>query len=196
MNAQLPVLDLKQQTLLQEAAQWRLISMLFECPAGGWQEMLTTLVSIVADPDLREATEAAQAEASEGLYHSVFGPGGPAPPREVSYHDHLELGGLMSELAGYYDAFGYRPATQEPDDHVAVEAGFVGYLHLKEAYVRACEDFARAEVTADAARHFVEDHLSAMAEPLAAILEGSGIRYLALACQALVRRTGPRRKQT
>ena len=193
MNAQNPMLDGRQQILIEDAARWRMISMLFECPSDVWREVLTALTSIVSDSDLMEAAEAAQAEASEGLYHSVFGPGGPAPPREVSYQSRVELGGLISELTGYYDAFGYQPATQEPCDHVAVEAGFIGYLRLKEAYALACADTERASVTADAARHFIADHLSAMAEPLATTLEKSDIRYLALAGQALVRRTGPRR---
>jgi nitrate reductase assembly molybdenum cofactor insertion protein NarJ len=191
MNEQPFVLDIKQQTLLQDAARWRLISMLFECPADGWREMLDSLASTVSDPDLKEATEAAQAEASEGLYHSVFGPGGPASPREVSYHKGFELGSLMSEIAGYYDGFGYRPEIREPGDHIAVETGFIGYLCLKEAYARACDDIERADLTADAARHFIKDHLSAAVEPLAVKLEKSGIHYLALAGQALVRCAGP-----
>jgi nitrate reductase assembly molybdenum cofactor insertion protein NarJ len=190
MNAKTPVFDLK-PTLIEDAARWRLISMLFECPTNGWLEMLTTLASTVSDPDLREATEAARSEASEGLYHSIFGPGGPASPREVSYHSRPELGSLMSELAGYYAAFGYEPADREPHDHVAIEAGFIGFLRLKEAYAQACGDFERNDVAAEAARHFIEDRLSAMAEPIARKLEGFGIRYLTLAGQALVRNIGP-----
>jgi nitrate reductase assembly molybdenum cofactor insertion protein NarJ len=194
MNAQLPVLDLKQKNLIEDASRWRLISMLFECPADGWGEMLTSLASVVSDPDLRKAVEAAQTEASEGLYHSVFGPGGPASPREVSHQSKVELGSLMSELTACYEAFGYQPTTREACDHVAVEAGFVGYLRLKETYAYACGDSEHAEITADAARHFIEDHLSAIAEPLAARLEQSGIRYLELACQALLRRAPAQRR--
>ncbi len=190
MNSQSPLGDAKQQVLLEDAVGWRLLSILFECPSGSWHEMLSSLSSISADPELKEAAEAAQTEASEGLYHSIFGPGGPAPAREVSYHKSVEFGGLMSELARYYDAFGYQPETQEPGDHVAVEAGFVGYLCLKEAYAWACQDADRAAITADAAKHFIEDHLSNVAEPLAAALERSGVRYLRLAGQALSRRAG------
>jgi nitrate reductase assembly molybdenum cofactor insertion protein NarJ len=133
MNTQLPALDRKQQEMIEDSARWRLISLLFESPVDGWREKLTALASAAPDADLREAAEAAQTEASEGLYYSLFGPGGPASPREVSYHRGVELGGLMSELSGYYDAFGYSPASGEACDHIAVEAGFVGYLRLKEA---------------------------------------------------------------
>jgi nitrate reductase assembly molybdenum cofactor insertion protein NarJ len=176
-----------QRTLIEDSARWHLISMLFECPAGTWRERLKNLAAEISDPELTEAVTAAQNEASEGLYHSAFGPGGPVSLREVSYHEGVELGSLMSELTGYYNAFGYAPASQEPFDHVAVEAGFVGYLRLKEAYAQACKDSERVEITADAARHFTDDHLLALAKPIENRLKESGIRYLLLASQALLR---------
>jgi nitrate reductase assembly molybdenum cofactor insertion protein NarJ len=182
-------LDGIQRDLIEDSARWRLISMLFECPVDGWRRALTALAAEVPDPDLREAAAAAQAEASEGLYHSLFGPGGPASPREVSYRKGVESGGLLSELTGYYNAFGYDPASLEACDHIAVEAGFVGYLRLKEAYAQACADSDHAELTADAADHFLRDHLSSIAEPLATRLDQSGVHYLALASQALVQNT-------
>jgi nitrate reductase assembly molybdenum cofactor insertion protein NarJ len=178
-----------QRGLIEASARWRLISMLFECPAAKWRETLTALASEISDPGLREAVAAAQTEASEGLYHSTFGPGGPVSLREVSYHRSVELGGLMSELTGYYNAFGYDPSSQEPYDHVAVEAGFAGYLRLKEAYAEACQDPEHAQITAEAAQHFVKDHLGAIAESLNSRLKESGIRYLLLASRALVRET-------
>lgn len=176
--------------LLREAAEWRLIGLLFECPAGGWPNLVTTLASEVGDAALRDAALAALDEATEGLYHSIFGPGGPTPPREVSYRDSVQLGYLMSELASYYDAFAYRPRTAEVPDHIAVETGFIGYLRLKEAYAVASGDPDRAAIAADASQRFIGEHLSVMAEPLAAALESSGVRYLALAAQALLHRTG------
>ena len=196
MNSRTLTLDSRQRELAQDAAGWRLISMLFECPAPGWGENLTALASEVADPGLRGAVEAALAEASEGLYHSIFGPGGPASAREVSYHDLLQFGGLMSELASYYEAFGYQPPAREPADHVSIEAGFVGYLRLKEAYALASGDTEHVEVTAEAATHFIEDHLSFVAERLAGTLRESGIPYLAMMGEALLQRVGPRRGAT
>ncbi len=49
----------------------------------------------------------------------------------------------------------------------------------------------RRDITADAARSFVEDHLASIAEPLAKSLENSGIVYLQLAAEALLKRVGP-----
>lgn len=176
-----------QQALLLSATRWSLIGVIFERPAGDWNARLKALSSLASDPDLTNAAEVAQEEASEGLYHSVFGPTGRVSPREVSYRNGLEPGSLLSELARYYEAFGYRPEIKEPGDHIAVQAGFVGYLHLKEAYARACNDAEKAEITADAARHFIEDHISTAAKPLAALLENSGVRYLAMAGKSLLR---------
>ena len=178
-----------ERTLLEEAASWRLLGLLFECPSARWQEQVAALAGEVGDAELRAAAEAA-AEASEGLYHSIFGPGGPAAPREVSYRNSVELGYLLSEIESYYAAFAFRPETTEAPDHIAVEAGFIGYLRLKEAYALAGGDHERAAVTASAARTFIEEHLGAIAGPLAAALSQSGVRYLELAGKALARLAG------
>lgn len=172
--------------LIEESARWRMISMLLECPSEAWRSTLKALASEISDPSLREAANSAQNEASEGLYHSLFGPGGHASPREVSYHRSVELGRLMSEVTAYYEAFDYHPASAEACDHIAVEAGFIGYLRLKEAYALACGSSEQAEITADAAQSFINVHLSSIALPLGEILSDTGVGYLALAGQALI----------
>jgi TorA maturation chaperone TorD len=177
--------------LLQAAAEWRLIGLLLACPQGDWAALVAALAAEVTDPGLRSAAEAAAAEAGEGLYHTTFGPGGPAAPREVSYRDAIVPGNALSDLGAFYEVFAYRPATDEPLDHVAVEADFVAFLRLKEAYAFARGDAEQAAVTADAARQFVDEHLSAIAKPLAESLASSGIPYLALTSEALLRRVGP-----
>lgn len=179
--------------LLQEAAEWRLIGLLFECPAPGWVKEAKSLALELEDPLLGQATEEALREGSEGLYHSIFGPGGPAPPREASYQDTVQLGYLIAEIESYYNAFAYRPRCAEATDHVATESGFVSYLKLKRAYALADGRMEEAAVSGEAASRFVEDHLSMMAEPLAASLSQSGVAYLRDAAQALLARTGPRR---
>lgn len=184
-------MDARVHALLKQAAEWRLIGLLFECPVGAWRDDIGALARDVDDPVLGSAVAHALEEASEGLYHSTFGPGGPAPPREVSYVKAVQLGSLLSELAAFYDAFAYRPVTRESPDHVSVEAGFVGYLRLKEAYAVMRGDEEQAAVTAEAAATFMREHLTALAEPLAATLEASGLAYLAEAARALATRAGP-----
>ena len=183
-------MDTRTHALLRQAAEWRLIGRLFECPVGAWRDDIVALAREVEDPLLGSAVAHALEEASEGLYHSTFGPGGPAPPREVSYVTAIQLGYLLSELEAFYDGFAYRPVTLESPDHVSVEAGFVGYLRLKEGYAVARGDEEQAAVTAEAAATFTREHLSAIAERLAATLEASSLAYLAEAARALAIRVG------
>lgn len=178
--------------LLREAAEWRLIGLLFECPDGQWLQEVAALASEVDDAELKTAAGAARGQATAGRYHSAFGPGGPAAPREVSYRDTILPGHLISELQAFYNVFGYAPPGDEPPDHVCVQANFVGYLRLKQAYAVLRNDVDQAEVTAEAVRQFCENHLSAMAEPLANALAWSDLSYLASTAAALLRRVGPR----
>jgi nitrate reductase assembly molybdenum cofactor insertion protein NarJ len=182
--------DPRLATLLREAAWWRLLGRLFERPDAAWRTDVQALAAEVDDDRLRAAARAAMAEATEGRYHAVFGPGGPAPPREVSYRDTLELGSVMSSIADFYEAFGYAPRTAETPDHVSVEAGFIAFLRLKEAYALAEEDAERAAVARRAAERFVAEHLAWSAPRLADLLERSGISYLQRASRALAAAVG------
>ena len=176
--------------LAKEAAEWRLIGLLFSAPEGAWHEQIGSLGGEVGDSILRQAADAALEEASEDLYHSIFGPGGPASPREASYFDNIQLGQLISEICAHYDAFAYSRSQAEAPDHVAVEADFIAYLRLKEAYALAGDDFEKASVTGDAARHFLEDHVSRFAPALRDRFSEAGIDYLRLASEALASRCG------
>lgn len=185
------VLGEREVRLAQEAAEWRLLSLLFECPTHDWREQVAALMNDVSDTELKSAARDALDEASEGLFHHTFGPGGPAPAREATYHQTVQLGYLMSELQAYYNAFAFKPATAEPPDHISVEIGFVAYLKIKEAYALACRDAVRAATATESAERFIQEHLANIAQPLAEHLEGSEIAYLAKAGAALVRRVGP-----
>lgn len=176
--------------LLREAAEWRLLSLLFEYPAPPWRERVAALAPDLAGTRFREAAEHALAEMEEGLYHSVFGPAGPVPPREAAYVDGVQLGYLMADLEARYAAFGYRPQTPEAADHVAVECGFVAWLKLKQDYALESNDAGHAAITADAARSFIDDHLSNIAGPLAQRLESFAPPSLVLASHLLRERAG------
>ena len=178
--------------VLEDAASWRLLGRLFECPSDAWRADVAALSSEATEPELVAAASAALDEASEGLYHSMFGPGGPAPPREVSYHDSLELGSVMSSVTGYYQAFGYLPSLVESPDHVAVETGFLAFLAMKQAFAMMEGDGGHFEITARAAADFRTDHVAVYAERLAAILSQAPVSYLQLASTVLADRVGPR----
>jgi nitrate reductase assembly molybdenum cofactor insertion protein NarJ len=182
--------DSRYMESLREAAEWRLLGLLFACPRAGWQEQIRTLADETTAADLREAARAAHQEADEGLYHTTFGPGGPAAPREVSYQQSALSGQFLAELGAYYQAFGYCPPRDEPLDHIAVEADFMAYLKMKQAFALACLQEEQVSVTADAAQAFVENHLRAISPRLAETMAASGIQYLELAAAALLTRTG------
>ena len=183
-------LDAATAALLRDAAEWRLAARLFECPDPTWRDEVAALARELDGAAIHAAVEAIDDAATPGQYFSVFGPGGPAPPREASYHESLELGSLMSELAGYYEAFAYRPQCAETLDHVATEIGFVAYLKFKQAYAQALGEAALAEVAERAAARFIADHLSRIASPLAAILADSHLAYLAHASRLVAARAG------
>lgn len=187
-------LDSTSLNLLQQAAQWRLIGLLFERPDDHWLQQVTSLAGEVADPQLHSAAVAAQTQASVGLYDTTFGPGGPACPRLVSYRQCLDPGQFLSQLRDFYNAFAYKPVINEPADHIAVQCGFVSYLLLKQLYAQLQGEHDRAAVAAQAASSFIQEFLANMAEPLACTLKQSGIEYLNLASSALLRLTGPKPK--
>jgi len=177
-------------SLLREAAEWRLLGLLFEYPSEAWREQMAALLPDVAEAELRESGRAALTHASPGQHHALFGPGGLVPVREAPCQGGVQFGYLLAELAAYYDAFG--PATTaEADDHLAVELGFLAYLKMKQALALATGDAGGAAVSAEAAVRFLRDHLRVTAEPAAQALAAHAPDYLAAVGQRLVERAGP-----
>ena len=109
------------RALIAEAAEWRLLALLFEYPGEEWRRQLDALASEVPQQELRRAAEGSQQEACEGLHIALFGPGGPVSLREATYQGGVQLGYLMSELSAIYDAFGFQPRTEEALDHLSVD---------------------------------------------------------------------------
>jgi nitrate reductase assembly molybdenum cofactor insertion protein NarJ len=176
--------------LLHEAAEWRLLSILFEYPGEDWRERLIAISTDLCDAQLREASEAALREASPGMHHSIFGPGGPVSLREASYTNGVQLGYLLSEIAAFYNAFAYTPDVAEPVDHISVEAGFIAYMRFKQAYALACGEDDRTSVTTEASSEFLREHLARMAARMATALGPIAPRYLVTAGDALAARAG------
>jgi hypothetical protein len=97
---------------------------------------------------------------------------------------------LLSELSAFYKAFSFSPATEEVPDHISVEAAFVSYLYLKEAFAIESGLGEQAGITSDARSHFVAQHLTKSAEKFAETLKYSEMKYLELAGEALFERAG------
>ena len=150
---------LDSRELLVLAASWHLASLLLERPRPEWKSEIARLAAEVSDPRLTGC--AAQADqASEEVYHRLFGPAGAISPREVSYCGFEDPGRLLAQLSAFYHAFSFNPQREESIDHVSVEAGFVGYLFLKEAYARMRNAAASAAIARDARERFFREHLA------------------------------------
>lgn len=175
---------------IAEAARWRLLGLLLERPRAGWHAEVARLAAEVADPGLVTLAGAAR-EASEGAYLRLLGPGGAVSPREVAYRGLEDPGWVLADVARFYEAFAYRPRAEDPPDHVAVEAGFVGYLLLKEELARSAGDGEAARTTGAARAAFLGRHLAALAAPLARALDAAGGGVLAAAAAALAASTPP-----
>jgi TorA maturation chaperone TorD len=169
MNA---ALDFRTSDLLAEAASWRLASLLVERPRPGWRHEIERLSREAADQELAACARDAQ-EATEENYQRLFGPGGIVSPREVSYCGFEDPGRLMAELSAFYRAFLFEPRREEPIDHISVEAGFVGYLFLKEAYAGLRRSMEAAEITRSARERFTNEHVLRCAEGIIGRLDGS-----------------------
>ena len=180
------------RALIAEAAEWRLLALLFEYPGDEWRRQVAALAYEVSQPELGTAAKGAQREACEGLHIALFGPGGPVSLREVTYLGGVQLGYLMAELSAIYEAFGYQPQTEEALDHLSVEAGFQSYLKLKQAYALQCADAEHAAIVSEACANFVKDHLVMVAEPITLKLLELAPEYLVHAGRFLMERIGPR----
>jgi nitrate reductase assembly molybdenum cofactor insertion protein NarJ len=167
------------------ALDWRLIGLLLERPRSGWIEEAEALAAETGDKDLRDAVQAANG-ATEGTYLSLFAEGGFVSPRETTWRHSEDPGQILADIAGFYEAFAFRPRAEDPPDHIAVEAGFIGYLCLKEAQALARGDEESAEITASARNSFIDDHLGQFAEKWAERVSATGVPHLCAAAQALV----------
>jgi len=91
----------------------------------------------------------------------------------------------LADLAGFYRAFGFNVGglVRERPDHLAVELEFMCALALKEAYAAEKGIAEYVEVSVDAQRKFIEDHLGRWIDLLAQSVALNAIDgpYLALA---------------
>lgn len=184
-------MDSHVRTLLSEAAEWRMLGLMFEYPTQEWRANVAAVMDALAAPELRAIGEAAVSQATDGLHFALFGPAGTVPVREVTYQGGVQLGYLMAELTAYYDAFGYSPRVEEAFDHLAIELGFVSYLKMKQAGAIMAGETERAALTGEAALEFVKSHLAVQAEPVLHRLEEFAPDYLVEAGRRILGHTGP-----
>ena len=73
----------------------------------------------------------------------------------------------LADIVGFYRAFGVelKDTAHERVDHIAVELEFMSYLTLKEAHILKHRSDANVEITQDAERKFLKDHLAKWVRP-------------------------------
>jgi TorA maturation chaperone TorD len=174
------------QHLLERAAGIKLVALGFGYPSadqvratGQAFERIPT-GSAMLDPDTTRIFEAARTawftadEAGLQLeFTRLFLGNAPCPPHETSYGDARRIAGHAVELAdigGFYEAFGFTLSTDNPDlpDHLCTELEFYSLLLVKQAYARHAAQTEHQEVTARAARSFLEQHLGRWTESFTA----------------------------
>jgi hypothetical protein len=169
---------------MAKALDWRLIGLLLERPRPGWIEEAEALAAETQNKRLRDAVLAARG-ATEGTYLSLFGEGGFVSPRETTWRHREDPGWILADIAGFHEAFAFRPRAEDPLDHVAVEAGFIGYLYLKEARALAHGDEENAAITLSARSRFIDTHIGQFAEKWAERISATGVAHLSAAAQTL-----------
>lgn len=188
MNAMTIPADVRQ--LIEESVAWRMFGLAFERPRNGWRDHVSAIARDVSDEGVRSVAELAKEQASETLYLDVMGPGGAVSPREVAYRGLADPGHLLAELEAIYGAFAYEPMSEECPDHVSVEAGFVGYLRMKQAFARIIGDQEAEKLSAEAVEMFIQDHLAPVAHGLWKRFEGDDSLYIARAARLMRERIG------
>lgn len=155
---------------LQVAATWRFLSLLFQSPTTESYSQLHALIGELP-PEQQERARQLMTMPLEGWqaeFHRVLGPGG-IPACESSYDENALAGRgpVIADIAGFYQAFAYNPtnAPAETPDHISIELGFLAYLALKIAFATYAGKDEEAQLTRDAYRRFLSDHLHYWAEP-------------------------------
>ena len=180
-----------QTKLLEQACQWRLLSLLLSRPIVQRKREARRLAGERMTRRLAGAARTWCDNAIEGDYLRLLGPGGLVPARAVAYRPFADPGWLLADIARYHHAFGFRPTAEEPPDHIAVLADFVAYLLFKEAYARDRADGDAAHVTYAARERFIEEHMAPVARPLAERLDACGATGWSAAARLLAEKVPP-----
>jgi nitrate reductase assembly molybdenum cofactor insertion protein NarJ len=173
------------QSWLEQSAAYLFASLALQLPDDDSSAALSSLVPSLQN-DLQPLARAIvdlPAEDREPEYFGVLGPGG-CPASESSYElaAMASRGPLLADVAGYYEAFAYRPPVRDVPDHAAVELGFAAYLALKVAFAVHGGRRAESAVARDALAAFRSDHLEPWIGRLCGALAASGSeRYMAVA---------------
>lgn len=146
---------------LERAVCWRVASLLFSPPSEAGLRELRALEEELPSHH-RETIAPLTAVTLDDWaaeYHARLGPGA-LPATESAYDDNALAGRgpLLADVAGFYEAFAYRPDIREVPDHLSVELGFLSYLALKAAFAAFEGHDLELELTQQAYADFYDRH--------------------------------------
>ncbi|MCP4204564.1 MAG: hypothetical protein GY769_21860 [bacterium] len=153
--------------------------------------------ALAAAVDLLYRDAPPQLEQLERSYEHLFGHTlrGRVCPYECEYGRRamLQQAHELADLAGFYAAFGLKASEtrHERPDHVACQFEFLEFLVRKEDWALENGDAEMAQITREAGKKFLRDHLSRFGRAFAHTLEeaapGEFYGSLGGLCQALLR---------
>ncbi len=110
------------------------------------------------------------------------------PPCETVYtaREIFDETAQLSDIAGFFRAFGMELAERERPDHIAVELEFMHLLTSKEAFAHLHHGAEKARLCRVAQRKFVEEHLGRWGRQFAQQLAGTAPEGLFAATAALI----------
>lgn len=179
--------DPRVRVAMYRSAIYEALSLGFSYPEPEVRERLVGLLEdmldfeVDVDPEVRERTrellEALEAttvinQAVE--YNRVFDQSALCSPFETEYEaDPFAKARQLADISGFYNAFGMDAAQARPtmNDYIGSELEFMTLLTRNEAYATARNWTRRREVTLDAQRGFLRDHLGRWERTLCADLE-------------------------
>lgn len=169
-----------ERAALASASLCRALSLAFRAPGEDLAAELRALAASLAEPERGRVLALAERVTPdhEVDYHRVLGAGGSCPCAESDHLPWRTIGGkgaILGDVAAYYRAFAYHPEVEERDspDRLSIELGFLGWLHLKEAFALSEGRAADARVCRDARESFTEEHLATWVDVLVDRLEAS-----------------------
>jgi nitrate reductase assembly molybdenum cofactor insertion protein NarJ len=150
---------------IRRAQLYHFLSNAFLYPAENWLEDLPALHPILIDLGLDEFQAfpaSLELEELQSEHLRAFGvTGSQFYETEYGLPNEYRQSQEMADIAGFYRAFGFAVGGQhrERPDHLATELEFLYVLTLKEALAAAQGIDEHVEVSVEARRHFLRDHL-------------------------------------
>jgi putative dimethyl sulfoxide reductase chaperone len=165
----------EKEMALARADVYRLLSAAFIYPGKEELESLQELAADVEDSinllpyDIKEEYLAfsrniatADAEDLKPEYTELFLTRMFCPPGETVYgKNSFNTPNILSDISGFYKAFGFRLSDKAPvsHDNVAVELEFMSFLELKIAYALEQEMEANLDICQSAKKGFLAEHI-------------------------------------